>query len=81
MGDERARRVNDALSDLVEKLLPSSPNDSVIVLEKRRQEAHDFARSIIERSFPPNASDFLMLTGHTVMGALRWCRTSIMPPI
>lgn len=48
MGDEKARRVDDALSTLVQSFLPSSPNDDVIVREKRGQQAIDLARSIIE---------------------------------
>lgn len=80
MGDATARRVDDALSDLVKRFLPS-PNNDVIVPEKQRQEALDLARSIIARSFLQNAFNALMLTGHIVMGALRWCQTSIMPRI
>lgn len=81
MGDVKARRVDDALSSLVQSFLPSSPNDDASVSEKRGQEALDFARSIIEGSFLPNASDVLVLTYHIVIEALRWCQTSIMPLI
>lgn len=81
MGDESSRRVDDALSALVQRFFTSSPDEDVIVPEKRRQEALDLARSIIDGSFLPNASDVLVLTGHIAMGLLRWCQTSIMPPI
>lgn len=54
MGDATARRVDDALLELVKRFLPS-PNDDVIVPEKQRQEALDLARTIIAGSFLPNA--------------------------
>lgn len=54
MGDESsAQRVNDALSTLVQRFLPS-PNDDGIVSEQRHQGALDLAKNIIERSFLPN---------------------------
>lgn len=71
MGDEKARRVDDALSTLVQSFLPSLPNDDLIVREKRGQKAINLARSIIEGSFLPNASSVLVLSRHIVMGALQ----------
>lgn len=57
MGDESSRRVDDALSALVQRFFTSSSDEDVIVPENRRREALDLARSIIDGSFLPNASE------------------------
>ena len=44
MGDERARRIDDALSSLVEALIPPSPGE-----DERHADALALARSIIDR--------------------------------
>ena len=48
MGDERSRRVNDALSSLVQTFVPPLQDEDKAIAEERHEEALDLAKSIIE---------------------------------
>ena len=52
MGDERAQRLDDALSSLVDTLIPALPDEDEATADERRDDALDLARSIIE-GYPP----------------------------
>ena len=49
MGDERNHRVHDALSSLVNHLLPQHEDEDNATLDERRDEALDLVNSIIDR--------------------------------
>ena len=49
MGDERNHRVHDALSSLVNQLLPQHEDEDNATLDERRDEALDLVNSIIDR--------------------------------
>lgn len=48
MGDEKAQRLDDALSSLVDTLIPIQHGEDAITADERREDALDLARSIIE---------------------------------
>lgn len=48
MGDEKAQRLDDALSSLVDVLIPISPDKDEATADERHDDALDLARSIIE---------------------------------
>ena len=48
MGDEKAQRLDDALSSLVDSLIPTFPEEDEAAADERRDDALDLARSIIE---------------------------------
>ena len=48
MGDERAQRLEDALSSLVDTLIPFPPDEDEETADERHDEALALARSIIE---------------------------------
>ncbi|KAG8529428.1 uncharacterized protein KY384_006065 [Bacidia gigantensis] len=48
MGDERGRRIDDALSHLVDNLVPVSDDENEDVADARHDQAVDLARNIIE---------------------------------
>lgn len=48
MGDEKAQRLDDALSSLVDTLIPTVPDEHEAAADERRDNALDLARSIIE---------------------------------
>ena len=49
MGDERAQRFDDALSSLVDILLPPLPDEDEDAADDRHEDAVDLARGIIDR--------------------------------
>lgn len=51
MGDERRRRVDDALSSLVQTFVPPLPDEDKAIAEERHEEALDLAKSIIQEYF------------------------------
>ncbi len=48
MGDEKAQRLDDALSTLVDTLIPVLPDEDEATADERHDEALDLARGIIE---------------------------------
>ena len=50
MGDEKAQRLDDALSSLVDILIPALPDEDDALADQRHDNALDLARSIIEKS-------------------------------
>lgn len=48
MGDEKAQRLDDALSSLVDSLIPTLPDEDEATADERQEDALDLARSIIE---------------------------------
>jgi len=48
MGDERAQRLDDALSSLVDTLIPTLPNEDEATADERHDDALDLARSFLE---------------------------------
>lgn len=48
MGDDKAKRVGDALSTLVDALIPSAGNEDESAIEERREDALELAKSIID---------------------------------
>ena len=48
MGDEKAQRLDDALSSLVDTLIPVLPDDDEATADERHDDALDLARGIIE---------------------------------
>ncbi len=48
MGDEKAQRLDDALSSLVDTLIPIQHGEDAITADERHEDALDLARSIIE---------------------------------
>ena len=50
MGDEKAQRLDDALSSLVDLLVPALPDEDEATADKKYDDALDLARSIIDRS-------------------------------
>ena len=48
MGDERAQRLDDALSSLVDTLIPVLPGEDEATADERHDDALDLARSIID---------------------------------
>lgn len=49
MGDERAYRIDGALSGLIKNLIPSLPNDDGSDAEEKLRQAVLFAKSILHR--------------------------------
>lgn len=47
MGDEKTRRFDDALSSLVDNLLPSVKDEDEATADERHDDALDLARNII----------------------------------
>ena len=52
MGDEKAQRLDDALSSLVDTLIPVLPDEDEATADERHDDALDLARSIIEGHVP-----------------------------
>ena len=50
MGDEKAQRLDDALSSLVDILVPALPDEDEATADKKYDDALDLARSIIDKS-------------------------------
>ena len=48
MGDDKAQRLDDALSSLVDILIPALPDEDEAAADERRDDALDLARSIID---------------------------------
>lgn len=48
MGDERSRRFDDALSSLVDNLIPGLDDEDDARADERHDDAVDLARNIIE---------------------------------
>ena len=48
MGDERAQRLDDALSSIVDTLVPVLPGEDEATADERRDDALELARYIIE---------------------------------
>ena len=53
MGDEKAQRFNDALSSLVDILIPGLPDEDEDAADDRHENALEHARNIIERKGSP----------------------------
>ena len=51
MGDDRAKRIDDALSSLVEAVVPSWPGEDHVIADDRHEDALALARSMLERSY------------------------------
>ena len=49
MGDDKAQRLDDALSSLVDGLIPVLPDEDEATADERHDDALDLARTIIER--------------------------------
>ena len=49
MGDEKARRIDDALSSLVSALIPTLPDEDEAFVEARHDEGLELARRILEK--------------------------------
>ena len=49
MGDERAQRLDDALSSLVDILIPTLPDEDEATADERHDDALELARNIIEK--------------------------------
>lgn len=56
MGDERAYRIDGALSGLIKNLIPSLPNDDGSDAEEKLRQAVLFAKSILHRYTLQNMS-------------------------
>ena len=50
MGDEKAQRLDDALSSLVDILIPALPDEDEASADQRHDNALGLARSIIDKS-------------------------------
>ena len=50
MGDEKAQRLDDALSSLVDILVPALPDEDEASADQRHDDALELARSIIDKS-------------------------------
>lgn len=48
MGDDKSQRLDDALSSLVDALILKIPEEDEATVDERREDALDFARSIID---------------------------------
>lgn len=48
MGDERSRRVDDALSTLIARLVPQNPDEDDATADERHEHKFDLAKNIIE---------------------------------
>ena len=48
MGDAKARRIDDALSSLVNHLIPALSDEDEALTDERRDEGLDLARNILE---------------------------------
>lgn len=48
MGDEKAQRLDDALSSLVDTLIPAFPDEDEAATDERHDDALDLARSILD---------------------------------
>lgn len=49
MGDEKAQRLDDALSSLVDILVPTLPDEDEATADERHDDALELARSIIDK--------------------------------
>ena len=49
MGDEKAQRLDDALSSLVDILIPTIPGEDELSADQRHDKALELARSIIDK--------------------------------
>ena len=49
MGDEKAQRLDDALSSLVDILVPAQPDEDEATADERHDDALELARSIIDK--------------------------------
>lgn len=49
MGYDKARRFDDALSSLVDILIPTLPDEDEVAADERHDDALDFAKGIIEK--------------------------------
>lgn len=49
MGDEKAQRLDDALSSLVDILIPALPEEDEAAADERHDDALELARSIIDK--------------------------------
>ena len=50
MGDEKAQRMDDALSSLVDIIIPAIPGEDDALADQRHDNALELARSIIDKS-------------------------------
>lgn len=48
MGDERSRRVDDALATLIARLVPQNPDEDNATADERHEHNFDLAKNIIE---------------------------------
>ncbi|KAK4693855.1 gamma-tubulin complex component 3, partial [Lecanoromycetidae sp. Uapishka_2] len=48
MGDEKSQRLDDALSSLVDTLIPKLPEEDEATVDERREDALDLARTILD---------------------------------
>lgn len=62
MGDARKLRVNNALSSLVDVLIPSSTVEGQATADARRNDALELAKSIVEGHVVPQAPHWSLLT-------------------
>ena len=49
MGDDKGQRLDDALSSLVDTLIPLHPGEDEATADERRDDALELARRIIDR--------------------------------
>lgn len=49
MGDEKAQRLDDALSSLVDILVPTLPDEDEAAADERHDDALELARNIIDK--------------------------------
>lgn len=52
MGDERARHIDDALSSLIDQLIPFSQDEDEALDQERHDNGVELAKSIIEGQVP-----------------------------
>lgn len=50
MGDDKAQRLDDALSSLVDILIPTLPDEDEATADERHDHALELARSILDKS-------------------------------
>ena len=59
MGDEKTQRLDDALSSLVDTLIPVLPDEDEAIADERHDDALDLARSIIDEYITPKSFQLL----------------------
>lgn len=80
MGDEKAQRLDDALSSLVDILIPALPEEDEAAADERHDDALELARSIIDKCVACGSAHGHGLTFAVATAVLRLSQTSIMPP-